>query len=95
MAAEVHLVGNTTPENQYLRCYFEAKGLHPGDVWSPLDYMLWIDAHHNQFHADHGIPYRKMYNEDEGRLFLKYLKRVAQDELLQQNDSDKAQDNKN
>ena len=71
MAAQKHIAMDTS--NFYLKCYFRAKGLKPGDTWVPYEYMAWIDAKHDEFHKKLNIPEHKMYNEEESCLFNDFL----------------------
>ena len=33
------------------RCYFNALGLHPANMWSPMDYMDWISDRQKEYNA--------------------------------------------
>lgn len=72
MAAELQVVTESA-RNPYLRCYFRAKGLRPGDTYKNYEYMFWIDAKHDEFRKANGIPEHKTYNEQEQAAFEAFL----------------------
>lgn len=72
MAAEKTTVPASV-RNPYLRCYFQAKNLRSGDTYKLYEFILWIDAKHDEFRKAHGIPDHKEYNEQEQDAFIEFL----------------------
>jgi hypothetical protein len=61
----------------YVLAYFQTHDLHVGDLWSPLEYMQWIQEKHEAFHQIHqlseDVTYWKDHNEELQKEFVKFL----------------------
>lgn len=57
----------------YVKAYFSAMGLRPGDTWLGYEYMAWIGRRHREFRKMHSIPEHRPYNDAERKGFEKWL----------------------